>query len=69
MCDIAHENVVRFENSFYGKHHYILDGGWYFIVMEYCELGNLFSYQSKNSNKTFGLSEASKIFMQILDGI
>jgi len=37
--------------------------------MEYCELGNLYNYQSKNLKKVFSLAEASKILFQIIDGV
>jgi NIMA (never in mitosis gene a)-related kinase len=69
MHNIDHPNVVRFETSFQGKNNFILDSGWYFIVMEYCDMGNLLTYQSKIANKTLGLAKASKILLQILNGI
>jgi len=37
--------------------------------MEYCELGNLYNYQSKNHKKVFTLAEASKLLFQIIDGV
>lgn len=46
-----------------------LDSGWYFIVMEYCDMGTLFNYQSKNPNKFLHLQQASKILMQILNAV
>lgn len=46
-----------------------VDSGWYFIVMEYCDMGNLLNYQSKANKKTLSFSEASKILLQLLNGI
>ena len=45
------------------------EGDWYFLIMEYCDMGNLFSIQSKMSTKVFGIEEAMNIFNQILRGV
>ena len=37
--------------------------------MEYCDMGNLFSLQSKTSSKVFSIEEALNIFNQILRGV
>ena len=37
--------------------------------MEYCEYGNLYSYQYGMSDKVFKYNETIKIFMQILKGL
>ena len=37
--------------------------------MEYCEYGNLYSYQYGMPDKVFKLNEAITIFMQILRGL
>lgn len=46
-----------------------LEGDWYFLVMEYCDMGNLYSMQSKLSNKVFSFEEALNIFNQVLRGV
>lgn len=46
-----------------------IDSGWYFIVMEYCDMGSLLGYQSKMQGKCLGLGEACKCMGQILGGI
>ena len=46
-----------------------VDGDWYFLIMEYCDMGNLYSIQSKMSTKVFGIDEAINIFNQILKGV
>ena len=37
--------------------------------MEYCDIGNLLTFQSKLSNKVFSLEEALGIFGQIIRGV
>jgi serine/threonine protein kinase len=37
--------------------------------MEYCDMGNLYTIQSKLSNKVFPIDEALNIFNQILKGV
>jgi len=37
--------------------------------MEYCEYGNLYSYQYGMPDKVFKYNEAIKIFVQILKGL
>jgi serine/threonine protein kinase len=37
--------------------------------MEYCDMGNLYSIQSKLSNKVFSVEEALNIFNQTLRGV
>lgn len=55
---------------FHWYHQYLIsESGWYFILMEYCDMGNLLNYQSKLPNKIFNLYEATKIMTEILDGI
>lgn len=45
------------------------EGDWYFLVMEYCDIGNLYILQSKLANKVFPLDEALSIFNQIIRGV
>ena len=37
--------------------------------MEYCDMGNLYSIQSKISNRVFSVDEAINIFGQLLRGV
>ena len=37
--------------------------------MEYCDMGNLYSIQSKLPSKVFAIDEALNIFNQILRGV
>ena len=46
-----------------------LEGDWYFLVMEYCDMGNLYSMQSKLTNKVFSFEEALNIFNHVLRGV
>lgn len=46
-----------------------VEGDWYFLVMEYCDIGNLYILQSKLANKVFPLDEALSIFNQIIRGV
>lgn len=49
--------------------HHNVDGDWYFLVMEYCDMGNLYTIQSKLNNKVFSVEEALNIFNQTLRGV
>jgi len=51
----------------YSQHN--IDGDWYFLVMEYCDMGNLYTIQSKLNNKVFSIEEALNIFNQTLRGV
>lgn len=46
-----------------------IEGDWHFLVMEYCDMGNVYNFQSKQANKVFNLEEATHIFAQILQGV
>lgn len=37
--------------------------------MEYCEMGNLLTYQAKLNGKTFTLSEALKVIVEVIKGL
>ena len=39
------------------------------IVMEYCEMGNLLTYQSRLHGKTFTLSHAMQIVVEVMKGL
>ena len=38
-----------------------LDDGWIFMVMEYCDQGNLFSIQKDKPNQLFSFDETGEI--------
>lgn len=46
-----------------------VESEWCFLFLEYCELGNLYSFQSKLANRVFNLEESINIFQQILSGV
>lgn len=48
---------------------YYVDCGYHFIVMEYCDLGNLMQYQSKIPQRVFGFAEALRILHQVMKGV
>lgn len=37
--------------------------------MEYCEMGNLLTYQAKLPGKTFTLKQATKVMVEVLKGL
>lgn len=39
------------------------------IVMEYCEQGNLLTYQAKLPGKTFPLKHALKVIVEVMKGL
>jgi serine/threonine protein kinase len=39
------------------------------MVLEYCEQGNLLTYQAKLSGKTFTLEHALKVIVEIMKGL
>lgn len=39
------------------------------MVLEYCDGGNLLTYQSKLKTKTFSLGEALEIIVEVLKGL
>ena len=45
------------------------EGDWYFLIMEYCDMGNLYNIQSKMTSRVYGIDEAINIFNQILKGV
>ena len=59
---LDHPNIVKLLKTFE-------ENEWYFLVMEYCEVGNLYNYQSKLPAKVFNLEEASDILRQVLEGM
>lgn len=62
MYSLKHHNIVKLLKTF-------VEAESIFLVMEYCEYGNLYSYQFGMPDKVFKLQEASNIFMQILRGL
>lgn len=39
------------------------------IVMEYCDMGNLLSYQAKLPGKTFPLEQALRVIVEVIKGL
>ena len=46
-----------------------LEGDWFFLVLEYCDLGNLHNFVSKLQHRCLLLEEAILVFKQILRGL
>ncbi len=53
MASLDHPNIVKLHKTFEGIYNIILESDWYFLVMEYCDMGNLYNFQNKLSNKVF----------------
>jgi NIMA (never in mitosis gene a)-related kinase len=68
MSSLDHQHIVRLENNFSGNFFLHIDFGFHFLVMEFCDLGNLMVYQAKQPNKVLGLSEALNILLQVMKG-
>lgn len=51
-----HINIVKLIRTFEGiEFNKYLDDGWNFMVMEYCDMGNLYNIQAQKPNKIFTL--------------
>ena len=62
MAMLDHPNIVKLLKTFE-------EGDWYFLVMEYCDLGNLYACQSRQPGRVFALPEATSICLQVLQGL
>lgn len=70
MKNLHHRNIVKHEESFSSITWVIfLAEDFIVIVMEYCEQGNLLTYQSRLPGRTFDLKIAVKIIVEILKGL
>ena len=64
-----HFNVVKLIRAFEGINLFYVDDGWNFMIMEYCDLGNINNFQYHKSKKVFELNEARKYMLDVLDGL
>lgn len=69
MASLEHCNIVKLYRTFEGKFLMYVEGDWYFLVLEYCDMGDLHSIQGKMASKVFSIDEALNIFSQILKGV
>lgn len=69
MKELSHPNIVKYQEEF--RSNFIINAASDFIViiMEYCEMGNLLTYQAKLPGKTFPLKHAIKIMVEVLKGL
>jgi serine/threonine protein kinase len=42
---------------------------YYFMILEYCDLGNLLTYQAKIKTRIFSLIEGLEIMVQVMQGL
>jgi aurora kinase len=59
---LKHKNIVRLVRTFE-------DEGWIFMLMEYCNKGNIHHVQLSRTNNQFTLQETIIIVSEILDGL
>lgn len=69
MKTLKHPNLVRQEKMIESKQWVMSAQDYYFMVLEYCDGGNLLTYQSKLKTKTFPLGEALEIIVEVLKGL
>lgn len=69
MKNLNHTNIVRHEQSFSSKFKSNIANDFIVIVMEYCEQGNLLTYQSRLPGRTFSLSHALKVVVEVMKGL
>lgn len=69
MSALNHPNIVRLHRTFEGTVLVDLDDGWIFMVMEYCNMGNLGSFLSQKTNKVCSLGETKKVILEVLEGL
>jgi serine/threonine protein kinase len=53
MASLDHPNIVKLHKTFECNYLLIVEGDWYFLVMEYCDMGNLYNFQNKLNSKNF----------------
>ena len=62
MKKLNHPNIVRYEYEF-------TTNDFIIIVMEYCEQGNLLTYQAKLPGKVFPLKHSIKVLVEVMKGL
>ena len=62
MKKLNHKNIVRQEASL-DTPDFIL------IVLDYCDQGNLLTYQARLPGKTFPLDQALRVLVEVLKGL
>lgn len=64
MKELCHPNIVKYEEEFRSTFlNYCSANDFIIIIMEYCEMGNLLTYQAKLPGKTFPLKQATKVMV------
>ena len=69
MKELYHPNIVRYEEEFRSNSISYSATDFIIIVMEYCEQGNLLTYQAKLPGKTFLLKQAVKVIVEVMKGL
>ena len=69
MQKLDHQNIVKLITSFEGIIAYKLDKDWIFMILEYCNEGNLSKFQIQQKNHKFAYRDFVNIFLQILEAI
>ncbi len=69
MGKLAHQNIVQQKNTFKSTFALIIANDFIFIVMEYCEQGNLLTHQARMSGRVYPLPQAAQILVEVLKGL
>ena len=69
MAMLSHCNIVKLLKTFECTVFPIAEGEWYFLVLEYCDMGNLNTFTSKLPQHSLALEDAVLVFRQILRGL
>ena len=62
METLEHPNLVKLIRTFE-------DDGWIFMVMEYCDFGNISIIQTEKYNGLFSFEECSSIVQEVIEGL
>lgn len=63
MKELNHPNIVKYSEEFRSNSCWYSAPDFIVIIMEYCEMGNLLTYQAKLPGKTFPLKQALKVIV------
>jgi serine/threonine protein kinase len=63
MKELNHPNIVKYSEEFRSNFCWYSAPDFIVIIMEYCEVGNLLTYQAKLPGKTFPLKQAVKVIV------